>query len=332
MRGGIDPDISTWLTLTHFNRTAGEIYRLRFPGGKTLVNVSTNKLVNELCDETRFRKSIKNALIEVRYGVHDGLFTADEGEENWGIAHRVLMPAFGPVSVRGMFDPMYDLGTQLALKWARHGPSHAIAVTEDFTRLALDTIALCSMDFRFNSFYSENLHPFIAAMSGFLVESGIRFRRPGFAKIFFRAAQKQFDSDIELMRETSRDVIKARRANPDHKGKDLLSAMLDATDPVSGQKMSDESIIDNLITFLVAGHETTSGTLSFAFYNLLKNPEAYQKAQQEVDEIFGREPITVDKLFKMQYIPGVSHTTCRYPEYLLQVSPRLYLKTVCSVP
>ena len=42
-----------------------------------------------------------------------------------------------------------------------------------------------------------------------------------------------------------------------------------------------------MVTFLAAGHETTSGTLSFLFYNLLKNPEKLQKAQQEVDQVLG---------------------------------------------
>ena len=52
--------------------------------------------------------------------------------------------------------------------------------------------------------------------------------------------------------------------------------------------MSDDSVTDNMITFLVAGHETTSGLLSFVFYYLLRNPAAYQKAQQEVDNVIGK--------------------------------------------
>jgi cytochrome P450 / NADPH-cytochrome P450 reductase len=114
--------------------------------------------------------------------VHDGLFTAREGEEAWGIAHRVLMPAFGPLSIQGMFPEMHDIATQLALKWARYGPQQEIHVTDDFTRLALDTLALCSMvscldsflgqgddiadliqGFRFNSYYSPTLHPVSSA-------------------------------------------------------------------------------------------------------------------------------------------------------------------------
>jgi cytochrome P450/NADPH-cytochrome P450 reductase len=55
-----------------------------------------------------------------------------------------------------------------------------IDVAEDMTRLTLDTIALCAFDVRFNSFYSENHHPFVGAMVGALTEAGLRSERlPG---------------------------------------------------------------------------------------------------------------------------------------------------------
>jgi cytochrome P450 / NADPH-cytochrome P450 reductase len=44
---------------------------------------------------------------------------------------------------------MHDIASQLVLKWARKGPSYRIPVADDFTRLTLDTIALCTMDFRY---------------------------------------------------------------------------------------------------------------------------------------------------------------------------------------
>lgn len=85
-----------------------------------------------------------------------------------------------------------------------------------------------------------------------------------------------------------------------------LSAMLNGVDPKTGEKMTEDSVIDNMITFLIAGHETTSGLLSFAFFYMLKNPSAYEKAQQEVDEIIGKGPITVEHLSKLPYLNGVS--------------------------
>lgn len=68
-----------------------------------------------------------------------------EEEENWGVAHRVLVSAFGPLAIRGMFDEMHEVVSQLALKWARQGSSARIDVGEDLTRLTLDTVALTSM-------------------------------------------------------------------------------------------------------------------------------------------------------------------------------------------
>jgi cytochrome P450/NADPH-cytochrome P450 reductase len=209
------------------------------------------------------------------------------------------------MSIKGVFDEMHDIASQLAMKWARYGSSYPIMVTDDFTRLTLDTLALCAMDFRFNSFYHDEMHPFIRAMGDFLTESGNRSRRPALASIFYRQADQKFNTDIELLRKTSDEVLKARKENPNNR-KDLLNAMLNGEDPKTGQKLSDASITDNMITFLIAGHETTSGLLSFAFYQLLKNSTAYRKAQQEVDEAIGSGPIKVEHLSKLPFINAVS--------------------------
>lgn len=230
--------------------------------------------------------------------MHDGLFTAREDEVNWGVAHRILMPAFGPASIQAMFNEMHEIASQLALKWARHGSSTPIMVTDDFTRLTLDTLALCAMDFRFNSYYHDNLHPFIEAMGNFLTESGARSLRPAFTSVFYQQATRKYWDDIEVLRQTAQGVLDSRRKNPTGR-KDLLSAMLDGVDPKTGQKLSDSSIINNLITFLIAGHETTSGLLSFAFYLLIRHPNAYRKAQDEVDDVIGKGPIKAEHIKKV---------------------------------
>jgi cytochrome P450/NADPH-cytochrome P450 reductase len=279
--------------------------------GKSMVVVSTHALVNEMCDERRFQKSINPVLRQVREGVGAGLFTAFKEEEEWGIAHRVLMPAFGPMSIGNMFDEMHDIASQMALKWARQGPNAPIASTDDFTRLALDTLGLCSMGYRFNSFYSTEMHPFIAAMGDFLSECGSRSRRPPLAGFFFRAREQKFHEDIEIMRSTVREVLETRRSGQGADRKDLLGAMLEGVDKKTGKKISDENIMDNLVTFAVAGHETTSGMLSFAFYELLKHPEAYRAAQAEVDSVVGEGPITVHHLSKLRYIAAVLRETLR---------------------
>ncbi|KAI5855550.1 bifunctional P-450:NADPH-P450 reductase [Durotheca rogersii] len=305
----IDPTSS----LQSFQRLAdryGEIVRIRIPG-RSLVLLSSHALVNEAFDEKRFKKRPSTVLREIREGVHDGLFTAYLEEPNWGIAHRVLMPALGPMGVRDMFDEMHDIGSQLALKWARHGPDQQINAPDDFTRLALDTVALCSMGFRFNSFYSENLHPFINSMAEFLTECGRRSQRLPLPSLFFRSQNQAFQHHIGVLRATAEAVLKERVNDPTNSRKDLLTAMLKGRDSLTGEKMTDSSIIDNLITLLIAGHETTSGTLSYAMHRLLKSPETYRKVQQEVDEVVGKGPVTVEHMSQLPYISAVLRETLR---------------------
>ncbi|KAK3391185.1 putative bifunctional P-450:NADPH-P450 reductase [Podospora didyma] len=287
----------------------GEIFTLRFPG-QVMHFICTQALVHEVCDEKRFKKIVSGALHEIRNGVHDGLFTAQLEEPNWGIAHRVLMPAFGPMSIQAMFPEMHEIASQLALKWARHGPTTPIMVTEDFTRLTLDTLALCSMNFRFNSYYHDEMHPFITAMGDFLTESGGRSMRPPLATKVMRKTTNKYWNDIKILRETAEAVLKSRKEHPSDR-KDLMTAMLDGVDPKTGQKLSDASIIDNLITFLIAGHETTSGLLSFAFYQLLKRPEAYRRAQKEVDDVVGTGTIRIEHMKKLPYISAILRETLR---------------------
>lgn len=200
--------------------------------------VGSQALMDEICDERRFSKIPAAALRQARNGVHDGLGTAyGPQEKNWGIAHRVLAPKLNPLAIRNMFDGMHDVASQLVTKWARHGPDHVIEVNEDLTRLTFDALALCTMNYRFNSYYSQSMHPFLKAMTEFLATSGDRARRVWFAQIFCVLENRRYWRNIDLLRKTSLDVVQTRKENPTDKN-DLLSGMLDGVDPKTGEKMS----------------------------------------------------------------------------------------------
>ena len=141
--------------------------------GTDLVVVSSQELVNEVCDESRFDKALARALLYVRDFAGDGLFTAWTEEPNWGSAPDPDARVRAGRAAQ-MFDGMVDIAEQLLLKWERQGPKHRIDVADNTTRLTLDTIALCSFSYRFNSFYTEAMHPFVGAMVRALVESGDR--------------------------------------------------------------------------------------------------------------------------------------------------------------
>ncbi|KAK5114823.1 hypothetical protein LTR62_001980 [Meristemomyces frigidus] len=304
----IDPELPL-RSLRNLAKTYGEIYSLTI-FGKQRVVISSQRLLAELCDEKRFGKIVAASLAELRHGTHDGLFTAQNEEQNWHLAHRVLVPAFGPLNIAGMFDDMKDIASQLVLKLARYGPGYKMPVAEDFTRLTLDTLALCAMDYRFNSFYTDEQHPFISSMVNFLRLGDARSRRPTYLTPFYRADDAQFFKDIEYMRNLSQEIVDRRVEHPEEK-KDLLNAMILGRDPKTRQSLSKGTIIDNMITFLIAGHETTSGLLSFLFYYLIKHPETIRKAQAEVDQVIGKQSIEAHHVNELPYVTACLRETLR---------------------
>lgn len=81
----------------------GPIYKVTVLGEQRIF-VAGFDLFNELCDETRFWKVTQKAL-QNNNGVATGLFTSpSEKDFDWGQAHRILMPAFGPIAIESMFD------------------------------------------------------------------------------------------------------------------------------------------------------------------------------------------------------------------------------------
>lgn len=292
-------------SLMRLARTYGPIFRFALPS-REMVVVSSQALVHELSDEERFDKRVHAVLENIRDFGGDGLFTAHTDEPNWGKAHRILMPAFGPLGLRSMFPQMLDIAEQLLVRWERFGESAVIDVPDQMTRLTLDTIALCAFDYRFNSFYQNEMHPFIGAMVDGLAEAGARSRRPGIVNRVKLSTQRRYGADIALMHEVSDALIAERRADPDgSKKNDLLARMLSAQDPITGERLSDENIRYQMVTFLIAGHETTSGLLSFALYLLLQNPAALGRARAVVDEVLGGRTPTLDDFPRLRYLEQV---------------------------
>jgi cytochrome P450/NADPH-cytochrome P450 reductase len=298
-------------------RIAGElgpIYRLSFPGQSVII-LGSRELAADACDESRFVKHIHAPLENLRALGGDGLFTARDEDPNWGKAHRLLAPAFGPKAMRNYFDDMIDIADQMFTRWERFGPDDVITVTDSMTRLTLDTIALCGFAYRFNSFYSRDMHPFVDAMVRALEEASQRSRRlPVQTRLMFRT-QRQYEADTAYMHEVTNEVIAKRKLmRLEDAPRDLLGLMLNAADPLTGVRLSDENIGFQLVTFLIAGHETTSGLLSFATYELLRHPRAMQLAREEADRVLGSELPRFEHLARLVYIDQVLRETLRlYP-------------------
>ncbi|WP_433030038.1 bifunctional cytochrome P450/NADPH--P450 reductase [Actinomycetospora sp. CA-053990] len=266
----------------------GPIFQLHTPGGVTYV-VSGLDMVQDLCDDTRFDKLVGTGQREIRKThMSAGLFTADTVDPLWKSAHDILLPSFSTWAMKGYVEPMVDIAEQMMLKWERLNPDEPIDVAGDMTRLTLDTIALCGFGYRFNSFYRDSQHPFVEAMMESLSESLKRQQMLPVQVKLRRGAQRRFLANAKYMDETIDTIVKERRASGEP-GNDLLGHMLVGTDK-QGNTLPDHNIVAQCGTFLIAGHETTSGLLSFAIAYLLKHPEVVARAQEEVDRVLGTDP------------------------------------------
>lgn len=274
------------LELIERNREVGAL-RVERPDGFIPVFVGNASLAEDLVDETRFEKVLDGPLVHIRDFAGDGLFTAHSDEDNWHKANRILSPGFSTASLERYYPAMTETLERLLAHWL--ASKEPVDVARDMTKLTLDTISLAGFDHRFDSFERPELHPFLQSLARTLQETIDVLQRPLFAERLFRKRRAQYQRDIEAMFSLVDDVIRERKRLPQERWpRDFLSLMLAVPDPKSGERLSDRNIRYQILTFLVAGHETTSGLLSFAFHALARDPALFARVRREVDEVIGR--------------------------------------------
>ena len=294
--------------LADLARKYGPIYELEVPGRGARIIASSFELIDPLCDELSFDKKVGGGLAALASGpAGRGLFTSETQDPNWRKAHNVLLPAFSMDAMRGYHPRMLDLATQLMLKWERLNPDDTVDLPADMTRLTLDTIALCGFDYRFNSFYRDTPHPFVLAMLNTLEAAQAAARELPIQAKLQPARAKKVRADQKFMVETVHGIIEERRKSGRlGKVNDLLDRMLTGVDRQSGEKLDETNIVAQCITFLIAGHETTSGLLSFALYELIKNPKVLERGYEEVDRVLGAEASALPTYAQIHQLPYVS--------------------------
>jgi cytochrome P450 / NADPH-cytochrome P450 reductase len=294
--------------MTRMARELGPIFWLDMMG-TPLVVVSGHDLVDELSDEKRFDKSVKGSLRRVRAVAGDGLFTAYTNEPNWSKAHNILMQPFGNRAMQSYHPSMVDIAEQLVKKWERLNADEEIDVVHDMTALTLDTIGLCGFDYRFNSFYREDYHPFVESLVRSL-ETIMLTRGLPLEGLWLRNRNRDLANDVAFMNAMVDEIVAERRRNAEaaESKKDMLGAMMTGVDRATGEQLDDVNIRYQINTFLIAGHETTSGLLSCTLYALLKYPDVLKKAYEEVDRVLGPDldaKPTYQQVTQLTYITQV---------------------------
>lgn len=242
-----------------------------------------------LQDDEKFPKFIDVPVEHLRDIAGDGLFTAHSHEPNWQKAHNILTPGFAMKSIRGYVPAMKKICDQLLEQWDKVPEGEYINLAEDMTKLTFETIGVCGFDYSFGCFENEQPHDFIPAMLFALDEAVARARTIPFLIPFRFKQNKLYKEYLTYTDNLIDNIIRKRKedAAANTAKYDLLSLMLNAKDKASGDKLTDENIRFQIYTFLVAGHETTSGLLSFVFYELINNPAWLEKVYEEIDGVWG---------------------------------------------
>lgn len=252
----------------------------------------------------------------------DGLFTCDDDKpdeaEIWGIAHRILIPAFSNNGIKSYFHTISELllnDVFMKIEELRHQEIDMTAIAENFT---FDVIGKAGFDLDFHASTTRH-HPYLDLLAKAQPIAQALREMPYIQKPFFAFSMlKQWAHLNEENVKWLDSIIDARRKELEegknlHR-KDLLTLMLIDKDPKTGKSLSNDNIRYQLNTFLFAGHDSTSSAITMLLYNVAQNGEVEAKILKEIDEIVGDRDLQYSDLSKLKYLNQVINESLRlYP-------------------
>jgi cytochrome P450 len=282
----------------------GELVRFR-QGPRTVYLVKHPDLIKEVLVTRQHEFTKSRALQWAKLFLGEGLLTS-EGEFHTR-QRRLAQPAFHRQRIAGYGEEMVALAVEARERWR---PGQTLDLDAEMMRLTLSVAArtLFGVD--------------VAAVAGDVRRdvATILALFPRFSLPFFGLIQKlplpsnaRFDRAVARLDGLVYRLIAERRADPAPR-RDLLSMLLGAQDEeADGAGMTDRQLRDEVMTLLLAGHETTSNALTWTFYLLSQNPGAEARWREELRSVLGERLPTAEDL------PALSGT-----ERVLAESMRLY--------
>jgi cytochrome P450 len=287
-------------------REYGDLVRISFFGYPIYLVAHPDGVKHVLQENHRnYLKSFDYKILARLLG--QGLVTS-EGSL-WLRQRRLMQPMFHRQKIAAFGDMMTDCTLRMLETWrARAERREAIEVSNEMMRLTLEIVgrALFTMDLtgqadtigRWLTIANERFGQFDMGMlvSWLPTPGNLRFRRA-----------------VSELRRITLDVIARRRAENRDYG-DLLSMLLAARDQDTGEAMSDDQLRDEVLTLILAGHETTATALSWTWYLLAQHPEVEEKLHAELDRVLNGRPPTMADLPDLNYTGMVIDEAMRlYP-------------------
>ena len=203
-----------------------------------------------------------------------GLITSDG--ELWKRQRRLLQPAFARPKVEAMASFMVTSTEAMIESWH---PGRPVDLVEEMVRLSLRIIGLAL----FSQDMSDPEHAVAKVMEE--LHRQMRWRFQSFfplPPVLPTPRDRHFRQLRQRMLRLTGQLARQRRASSERPD-DLLSSLLEARDPDSGQPMSEQQLCDELVTLLMAGHETVANTLAWALFLLSRHPDVRRRLEAEVD-------------------------------------------------
>ncbi|GEO12828.1 cytochrome P450 [Microvirga aerophila] len=246
-------------------------------------------------------------------GLGRGLVTA-EGEE-WKLQRRTIAPLFTPRHVAGFFPPMVEAAERLVRRWQRRPDGRVVDAALEMTRITLDVLERTI----FTTGVARDPDALGRAITRFFEGQGRVDPLDifGFPDWVPRIGRLRTRPAIRFFDEMVGDLIGARKAliaRGEAAPRDLLTLLLEASDPETGKGLSDIEVRANIVTFIGAGHETTANALSWSLYLLSQDETARARIEREVDEVLGKGTVEPHHLEQLVYTRAVIDEAIRlYP-------------------
>ena len=239
-----------------------------------------------------FSKAAQRRLLGPLLG--NGILTA-EGQE-WKWQRQTSAPLFRHQDLAAMVPPIVRSTEKYLAGLSRAANGAPREISHDMTRVTFDVISATLLPGG-----TGEMEDVIERSTGkFQSSTGwtLLYALANLPTWLPRPGKQSGKENIRNLRAAVQSLIERRRAMSD-KPDDLMQRLMDAKNPDSGERMSDQQLIDNLLTFYLAGHETTAKALTWTLYLLSRSPEWEARILDEVTRIVGDgavEAAHIDKL------------------------------------
>jgi cytochrome P450 len=278
----------------------GDVFRVQLGPRRALVVVHPDAIADVLVNQ-RDNYVKARTYDGLRMLAGHGLLTL-EGEA-WRKRRRMAQPAFHKESIRKLVE-RFVVVTRAALDGLeqRLPEGGVIEAHDEMTRLTLDIVGETLLGRRLGPTADSSAHAFSEAFAVLARRSEIPFSVPRWLPT---PGNRRLTRALETLDSVVYPIIAEARARPLDAQPTLLSMLLQARDADTGEPLSDAELRDEILTLVLAGHETTALLLTWGFTLLGNEPAIVARMRAEVAEVVGDGEPSAEQLPRLIYLKQV---------------------------